>query len=162
MAYEIVSADKGVAYRRWALGAVAVSAALSVGVSIGVASGDACDGVATVVALAVATAVGLGVDVSFSWHKYWAVAEAAAIFVIIGADPLDFDSRVSHFTWWGLMVLAVFSALAAVGVGERVAVTAVCLASSASRAPPLRGSDSPCAASRRRSAAPPLRGGALR
>lgn len=131
VAYQIATGE-GVAYRRWALGAIAASAALSVGVGVGVAVGDACDGPATVAALVAATVVGLGVDVSFSWHKYWAVAEAAAIFVIIGADPLDFDSRASHFTWWGLMVLAIFSALAAVGLGKRVAVTAVCLASSAS------------------------------
>ena len=81
--------------------AVGVSAIFSLGAAIAAALDDPCDGWQAVVANALMIATGLLTDRSFSVLTYYNLIEAALILLVVAANPLEFESRTSHFTWWG-------------------------------------------------------------
>jgi hypothetical protein len=81
------------------LSLISISLIISISSTISYFNGSACDGAFTKVSLGFMVASGILVDRSFSLFKYYALLETTAVFLLIAADPLELDSRVSHFTW---------------------------------------------------------------
>ena len=75
--------------------AVAVSLVVAFGVALDVwvNGNDRCDAWPTMLSCIVMIVVGLAADRSFSWRRYVSWVEAAAIFIVIAANPLEFQSR---------------------------------------------------------------------
>jgi hypothetical protein len=75
--------------------AVAASATVALGVAMDVwiNGADRCDAWPTVMSCVIMVLVGLSADRSFSWRRYVSWVEAAAIFIVIAANPLEFQSR---------------------------------------------------------------------
>jgi len=75
--------------------AVSSSAIIAFGVAVDVwiNGRDRCDAWPTILSCVVMIVVGLTADRSFSWLRYVSWVEAAAIFIVIAANPLEFESR---------------------------------------------------------------------